>query len=513
MRMGANRDSRIRVLDTQQSYVGGLNVSAAPFQMRNDQIRRAENTRLDPFGGATKRGGTQYLSVAPLPDSPVAGGFGWSTSAVEQMVIANGRLYTGTLTLPSTAWNPEGSPGDFSLRAPSFAAFRDATAECVYIADGGLLNKWDGTTVTTNIAGTPAVTRVWVYNRRLWGIGNPAYGQTVYWSALDDGDSLGDQVAGGGEAVVRTFGQSDIITGGSLKSSSMLIHKGGVSRFTGWSQDDISIDAGTRGVSGDVGTIYERSFIAIENVAFFLTDRGFYQLTEGEVRSNSRRIDPIVSVFNPLYKDSVCVGHNRQFREIWWYLPEIGCIVYNYEIDAWSGPMTGVFLDPGVTCFWDTVDVNNQPVFLAGMADGNVIRVDAPNVFRDLVDTMEQGGTQVQMVMQCRPFFAGSTLSTKVWRWAYVNASLRGSNRAQLEMQSGTGYAVRPVTGQNLGPLWDPTQFWDPAQVWGGLSNEVYRVPLGYQGQYVLITLTDDGFTRPPTFNQIDILGFDLGAR
>lgn len=514
-KLGSPRTQRVQVLDTQDSFVGGLNVSAAPFQMGAKQMRRAENARLDPYGGVSKRGGTRYLHTSAINGSAaVQGGFSWFRTSAQQLAVVGGRLYTATYALP-TNWTAQGNPGDFSTTfRVQFAAFRDNSGECVYIVDGGALNKWDGTTLTLNIAGTPAdLIAVWMYNRRLHAI--RADSQTLVVSALDNGDTLGNTGSGGVVANVRTFGQSNLVAGGSLKASSMMIHRGGVSRFTGWSQDDIAIEAGTRGVSNDVGTIYARSFFALEDAAFFLTERGFYLLTENGVQNISRPIEPVIRNFDAANANNVCVGHHREFREIWWFLPELGCYAYNYEVRSWTGPHTGVFLDKTLTTLWSTVDSSNNPVFLAGTTDGFVIRVDAENTFTDQVTPTGESdsGDIVQLVAECRPFFSGSTLSTKSWRWAYVNAQLKGSMVASLTMHTASGYAVRPITGQNLGEVWDPEEVWDPSQVWSGQKNVVYRVPLGYNGVYLMLTIQESGKRRAPVFNQIDVIAFDLGAR
>jgi hypothetical protein len=426
--------------------------------------------------------------------------------------MVNGRLYTGTYAIPMV-WVAIGAAADFSTtQAPSFAAFRDATGEVVYVADGGALNKTDGATTTLNLAGTPNVTRIWVYNRRLFGTGNPASPQTVYWSDLDNGDTLGVVASGGGEAVVRTFGQSNLVTGATLKASSLMFHRGGVSRFTGWSQDDIAIQSGTQGVSSDVGTIIPQGVIAVENQAFFMSDRGFFTIDDYGVTNISRKIHPVFSdQFDFSQAGGVVVGHNKLFEEIWWFLPGLGCYVYNYDRKAWTGPMSGLFLDVDITGFISARNATGEPIMLATADNGFVYHIDAPNAQADDVRSDGTQGNAIVMAAQLRRFFAKSLPTRKAWRWVYLTAQLRGNRSVQLEMSTETSSAAVPVTGA-YGDVWDPSEVWDPTQVWSGIDQILYRVPAGGTGQYLDVTIADSGDCQA-IYNSATIIGYSLGLR
>src|SRR5690606_32348517 len=129
---------------------------------------------------------------------------------------------------------------------------------------------------------------------------------------------------GGGSARVRTFGISEITGLQVLGSSLLIFHRDGISRFTGWSQDDIDIDAGAEGITQDVGTISPASIVVVENYCYFLTDRGVYR-TNGQ---SVEEISPsIASVFRALDRALLARAqavHNRKFGEIWFYLPDVG---------------------------------------------------------------------------------------------------------------------------------------------------------------------------------------------
>ena len=251
--------------------------------------------------------------------------------------------------------------------------FRDATGEVVYIADGDTtnpaLNKWNGTTLTTHMASTPTkITQICLYNQRLFGI--TGGDSKIYWSGLNNGDSLGVAASGGGEAIIRTFGDQKI-TGLAVNGASLLVfHETGISKFTGLTQDDIAIAAGAQGVTNDVGCVAPRSIVSTPDVVFFLSDRGFYAANESAVRPISLKLDPLIKSLDFATTENVIGAHNRIAKEIWWYLPDKGIYRFNYALGAWTGPCAAGYTDPVTTCLWESIDGEEQPIVLAGDEDG-----------------------------------------------------------------------------------------------------------------------------------------------
>ena len=148
--------ARERLGDQQPGMAGGLNSVSDESALQPNQLRRAVNMRLTEFGAATKRGGTRHTSSAVLSANPVLNGFTWrkDSGSPEILAVSNGTLYTTAYGAFPWTWTAESGTLSTTV-SPSFAKFRDGTgADVVYIGDGGLLNKWDGTTLTTDIAGT-----------------------------------------------------------------------------------------------------------------------------------------------------------------------------------------------------------------------------------------------------------------------------------------------------------------------------------------------------------------------
>lgn len=483
--------TRPLVREAQQRFSGGLNTAADDINLGPNELRQANEATLDIYGGVAKRLGSRNTSAAALgAPSPVRGIFCWQrASGVQYLGVANGTLYTSPGGALPWTWTAVAAGPHFSNTAQiSFAAFRDGSAEVVYIADGGLLNKWDGAALTLDIAGTPNLVRIWVYNQRLHGV--IGTNETIHWSGLNNGDSCGNAGAGGGASVVRTFGDRYITTGMTLRASSVMFHVSGISRFTGISLDDISIQAGAQGITSDTGTIYPSSVISLENEGFFLSDRGFYRVTEGGVEPISLSITPTIRAMDTTAAARVVVGHNRALYEVWWYLPDLGVLRYNYALRAWSGPCAGGYIDPVTYTLCEAVDADNNPIVLCGTADGFVKWCDYPATYRDNVLADGTGGDAYTFIARLKRMFWNDPTVQKSLSHLEIIATLRGSSGAGLLVvtDSGTYQYTFPSVG---GAFWGSFSW--GSFTWAGASSRGYRVPVRGRGIYADIYLIDDG--------------------
>jgi hypothetical protein len=149
------------VQDQQDSFSGGLNTTSDESALGKNEIRRADNARLPVEGGITKRLGTQRTSAAAIvAATPVRGGYSWrKPSSAEELVVCDGKLYTGAFSIGMAWTNKRARSPPASCRASRASSPARAT-EVAYIADGGLLNKYDGAALSVNLAGTPSVSRI-----------------------------------------------------------------------------------------------------------------------------------------------------------------------------------------------------------------------------------------------------------------------------------------------------------------------------------------------------------------
>jgi hypothetical protein len=507
------------VRDRQEGFSGGLNTTSDDTALRNNECRTAKNVRLSTRGAAEKRGGTQQVSTAPIVEATkILGGFSWKrTTSVQELVISGGKLWTGTLGIPMT-WTDRG--GTFSATVnPTFAAFKGPTTEGVYIADGGALNFWDGTTLTENIAGTPSVEAITSWGPRLFAV----KGDTLYWSGTTagvNGHTLGNASLGGGLAIVRTYGGQELIMPFPLKSSLLLFHRQAISRFTGATQQDINIDAGSQGISGDVGTVAKRSIIGVENAAYFLTDRGVFAATETDVTPISSPLENTLSALNKTDWAQVDVVHARAFNEIRWSLPNLGTYVYNYRTQGWSGPWDNAYCADGAS-MWDSTDSEGRPVVLIGHCSGHVLWADREGVWLDRMDSDGDNGTTYEYQVKCRRFFGGDFTAFKSWRNAYLLGDFPDPEHASITVESGGTTFTTPMPWcSDLSasiPEWGAaSSTWgDASTVWGGgMLCGVERVRSALHGVHpwvdVTVQYTGDAAAR---LSIVDVIGHNRNRR
>lgn len=508
--------AREKLVDQQPSMDGGLNSISDDIALQPNQLRQAANARLTEFGAVTKRGGTQRTAAAISAGHAVLNGYNWSKDDGTEQILAvcNAQLHTATYgaTFPWT-WTARTGALSSSV-APTFAQFRDAGgADVVYIADGGLLNKWNGTTVSTNLANTTAVEVIQVHNERLWGAGNATYPDSIFYSALNNGDTLGYGAGGGGQIVVRTFGDEAIVGLASINTSLLIFHRRGISRITGFGQDDITVQPAA--VTADVGTIAGKSIVASNNVAYFISERGLYRCNEMEVApvGTPQQPDPLLPLIRQLSSadfDNIRCVVNRATKELWISIPGIGCYQYHLILNAWSGPWDSAYISPDTTAFFEAIDDDGLPVVLRGDADGFVSLCDAPLIYKDNVAANGTGGTTYTMVAQMHRLYCGDDALAKALRWGYVTAQLKGSKSCSVSWATDESYGTYQLPPSSAG-IWSVLESWGIG-VWGGSGSRNYRIQMGGTGYYIDLTITDSGEALP-VFSRMQVETFALGRR
>ena len=386
---------------------------------------------------------------------------------------------------------------------PSFVTFHDLSADVCYLADGGLLNKWNGVTNTLSldITNTPNTSLLALYNLRLFGAGDSANPQRLYYSALNNGDTLGIVASSGGYADVRTFGQEEITGLMTLGGSLLVFHRNGISRFTGISQDDINIDSGTEGVSPSIGTTAPHTLVAVENVGYFLSDKGIYEVTETGVNLISQNLDTIIRALDQTKFNRACAGHTKLSNEVWFYLPDVGVYSWNYVLRCWSGPMTGIMSTSRPYALWETYDdTTGEPILLGGHADGYIRQHDIENVYIDDLVYDGSGGTAFTYKVGFRRFVFGDAYADKAPRFIYASLIFSEAARPSIGWITSTdGGSQQVVTSDQ--PAWDETTW--GGKTWGDTENLVHRIHAGGRGKFLDVYVTDEG-TGPVIVTQVE---------
>lgn len=506
---------RQRLQDAQLRMDGGLNTVSDDSALTPTQIRKAQNTRLTSFGALIKRGGTKRM-ISTLTNR-IQGGTTWYRPGLTPTILiaSNGTLYS--TTYGSTPWTLTTVSSALSASVdPSFAQFRDGSADVLYIADGGALNKWNGTTFTANIANTVNATQIVVHNERLWSCGNSTAPNSIFYSALNNGDSLGYAPSGGGQIVVRTFGNEEVIGLVSLGTSLLIFHRRGISRLTGYGQDDITVSPA--GLTSDVGLIAPKSITVIDNVCYFVSERGLYRCTEAEVSGVSTpelpdQLLPVIRTLSTSQFSAIRTMVNRATRELWISIPSVGLFPFHLTLQAWAGPWDTGYLSPDTSALWETSDTNGLPVALKGDTGGYVSLCDAfgqssPNL--DNVAPDGTGGTVYSMTAQLRRMYCGDDALSKTLRFGYLTAQLRGSTSCSVTWKTendAESYTLPTSTGSVWG-----VGTWTGSLAWGGAGSQSYRVQMSGTGYYIDVTIIDSSIAIP-TFSRMQLEAFALGRR
>ena len=508
--------ARERLVDQQPQMIGGLNAISDDVALLPTQLRQTANARLTDYGAITKRGGTQRTAAELSAGEPVLNGYNWSkdSGAEELLAVCDGHLFTTTYaaTFPWT-WTQETGTLSTSV-APTFAQFRDAGGnDVVYIADGGALNKWDGTTLTTSIVNTVDATVIQVHNERLWSTGNSSFPDSIFYSDLNNGDTLGYGAGGGGQIIIRTFGDEVIVGLASINTSLLIFHRRGISRLTGYGQDDITVQPAA--LTADVGTIASKSIVASNNVAYFISERGLYRCNEMEVApvGTPETPDPLLPLIRSLSSaefDNIRCIVNRATKELWISIPGIGCYQYHLVLNVWSGPWDNAYIAPDTTAFFEAIDDDGLPVVLRGDAEGFVSLCDAPNIYLDNVAADGTGGSMYALTAQMHRMYCGDDALAKALRWGYVTAQLKGSKNCSVSWSTDEAFGTYQLPPSSAG-IWTLDENWDSG-IWGGSGSRSYRVPMGGTGYYVDLTITDSGAALP-VFSRTQVETFALGRR
>jgi len=530
-RLKVPTQAREAVADQQPGFQDGLNSVSNDYALLPTQARRLDNTRLSDIGAATKRGGTQQTAPA-LASAVVRNGYGWrqSSSAFYTLALCNGALFTTTYGAFPLTWTNRGGTFTASV-TPSFAGFRDTSANVVYIATGGALQKWDGTTLTS-LTNPVHATGICVYNDRLWGWGVAGSLDSIFYSNLSDatsstgGDSLGYGAGSGGQIVVRTFGQQDVVACAPVGTSLVIFHRRGISRLTGYGQSDTSV--APAGITADVGLVGPEavavygtgttsSGYVASTIAYFVSERGVYEANEQGVQplATPEKPDPVLPQLLTLSAANLALVKlrvNRATREVWIQLPGIGVYLFHTVLRSWSGPFVDGYLSPDTTCLFETVDANDQPVLLRGDASGFVSLCEAPGVFLDNVASDGTGGTAYNAVIQCHRMFMGDPTRADGYRWAEVLAALAGSAAASVGWNTLTDANSFQLPADNTPSAWGGSGSTWGTGTWGQGGQSPFYVPLSGTGPFIDITITDSG-QAASQWASVQVAGYAYGRR
>lgn len=406
------------------------------------------------------------------------------------------------------------TPITFGTYATGFssAQFRDATADVMYVGvyspAHGILKYAAGGTITEEI-GTASVTglnQIWVYNQRLFGckgdqmVGGTATAagaasQILYYSGLNNGDTIGAAASGGGSAAIRTYGGQNIVGGFALGASNFILHENAISVFRGTTFDDINIAAGAQGVSPNIG--YPLAWKTIGGVGYVLTMSGLYIATEGGFApaGTPQYPDPIAqllldiptTVSSELRASSPWfILDNARRREVWCIvnirnnatgISAASLFIYSPQLGRFTGQGSfGVPIDWACTAYDSFNGVNQQMLFVSG---ATVLGCD---FLHDTTQVYADNGSNFASSVQLRRMYTGQDPSAvKSWRHMSVQMG-SGAGETPLSIGATTGATAKYVNA--TGSVTSTVSL---------VAQQSSTVQLSGQGNALDITITDNG--------------------
>ena len=518
--------TRQKVQDQQVSFAGGYNPVGDPSFLRPDQCSQLANFRLTRVGAAQKRLGTQLIKNPPWCINASAndtyGGFFFPGD--QKIYISAGNNSSTAQHLWQTSYpNPFAAIVTDLGVFPQYrmVAFRNTNGRSTIYAAGDISNvvyTYNATDGIVALGGSTAkCAGLVVYNRRLWGwYGGTAATNLLYYSPQDNGDYLGDTANSGGSIKVDTFGLSTIVACVVVGASLLILHQQGVSRLTGWGQDDISVQPQSLSSAYGMGRATASGVCVWNDTAYFVSDAGLIRATEASVEplDTPDTPDPLRALFQAGTSDpSQCtLVYNAPYNEVWVSIKNYGILVYNTVLKAWS-LFTGTYASSTIVTkalfpVWE--GLGTAPV---GTAYGNmkiwrvtydntgpgmnVSECDRVGTYKDDMSAgTPSGGTTVTGTIQChRMFGQGDRSVAKAWRWVNVVATLDSAGTAPV-MTSTTQLGSSNVqTFSTLTSVQQP-----------------YYCQGSGVGPWIDVVIADTSATASQ-YEHVDVDGFILGQR
>lgn len=344
-----------KLRDGTTSFAGGLNLIDDETALRSNELLVATNVSLIGKGMAArcngfKRTTSAVFTTAATPQNTMIRGWGDTSSNLKIVLFTPGDtkisntnghgVFTTTDTTFPFTWTNLGTGGvSFVLGTRQYGADVVRIGSNIFVVLLGTLTGNEVAVLNSTYTGYASswtfggyhLTCVEGFNGRLFG----AAGTSLVYSTLDV-NAL--------EGVIVVNGSGNI---NALKASAdalYIFHDNSISVYTGWSADDISVAAGLRGLSAQVGS-YSRHVVTRgtdECIYFAGSDGYFYRITpQGELQNLSiNRLERGASL------SLTSVGEDPATGEILWGNADrvdsfnatgaTTAYVYNYRLNAWT---------------------------------------------------------------------------------------------------------------------------------------------------------------------------------
>lgn len=351
-------------------FHGGLNIRDFWHRIADNELTIANNIRYDDRGAIQPRGGWAKLigTVSPLTNNIIGlvhGTWVISSAITRYVVVTDGSdVYYWT----GAAWTKITGAVVMSPNANTIVSFVSMNNLLIGYDGKNAPWTWDGVAGAISLlAGTPPIGNISiVWQNQLFWAGVASAQTRLYYSAIGDPASY---PSSNFIDVSSTF-DGDPITGLQVLYGNLLIFKRNAIYILSLNAD------GTFTLSknnSSVGCVSPYSVVAVDNLIYFVSDKGLYAMNLYNVKQVCYKVEPryTLAVANQLSGSNtgnrIMSLHYRMRNEIWVAI----------DADTTGGQVQH---DRVMTHNYDVTDANGDPA-VAEHVTGNAVK--APAVMAD----------------------------------------------------------------------------------------------------------------------------------
>lgn len=472
MRIAPPVNAQVRPPDF-KDFSGGLNVRDYWHRIKDNELTVAKNVRFDDRGVIHKRGGWTKLASAAVGTAGnligVTQGSWVSGGAIVRKAMATDGVKV--FYLNGAVWTDITGAIVMAPAVTSIVSFVQMTNLVIGYDGTNAPWTWDGAAGTISLlGGTPPIGNISiVWQNRLWIAGVGTAQTRLYYSAL------GDPATWGASAFfdVPSAYDGDPITGLAVLYGNLIVFKRNSIYIV---QGDDPTNFSQSKTNSTVGCVSPYSIVAVQNLIYFVSDKGLYAMNLSNVKQICYKVEPRYTnavrnqLLSGLSRNRIQGVHYRRRNEVWIAMDATASgqdhhdrmLVHNYEIVDENG-------DPAA-CDHITAGSETAPAVLADYVDssGNVVPIGSfydkfVYIFSEATGTdATPGGTaNFSAEITSKYFDFGDQDALKFMRWIWTNVETSGGTPKIL-----MGKLTNNLTSETTATLTpsSPTTFYNSRQ-------------------------------------------------
>lgn len=316
----ANKSANVNT-PAYKDFTGGLNVRDAAHAIKDNEATQAQNVFFNQEGGVNKRGGWTKLAANLIPSTNNIIGLchaAWvESSAIVRKVIATDG--TTICRLDGANWTDITGALTRVMGASDLVSF--ITMNNIVIGYDGKVAPFKITSSSTNaalLAGSPPVGNIAiVWQNRLWWAGVRSAQTRLYYSEIGDPETYSASFY----IDIPSPFDGDPITGLAILYGNLVIFKRYSIYILQGSTPDTFVLSKT---NSTVGCVSEYSPLAVNNLIYFVSDKGLYAMNLTNNRQVCYKVEPRYNLGvrnqllnGTLYRNRIQSIHYRKKNQIW----------------------------------------------------------------------------------------------------------------------------------------------------------------------------------------------------